>query len=144
MKFVSLIMLIPLAKLIADDFRHREVGVAWLAALAVCAFGTAVMADGWREMAVRSGLNALIIIYMAAGVWLWSRIRKISIANMIGLGDGLFFLAIIPVFPLRAFAWIIVGCLVFSLAWWKSARHVPLVATSGIVVGVAIIIKTLI
>lgn len=148
-------MLFPIAKLVADDFRRREVSVVWLVALTVCTVGVAIALDGWRETLTRSGLNMLLLVYMGVGVVVWAAIksrRPINPVNRyIGLGDVLFFPALTPLFPLRGFAWLLVACMAFSLVWWGAARagnrppeNVPLVATSGIVTGVAIILNTFI
>ncbi len=157
MKYLTLIMLIPFAKLAADDFRRREVSVVWLAVTAVCAVGVAVAQEGWREMLVRSGLNLLIIAYLAIGVavWAWIKARRPvnPVNRFIGLGDVLFFVALVPLFPFKRFAWLLVVCMVFSLVWWwvvqaikrpsgNPPKNIPLVATSAIVVGAAIIFNT--
>ncbi len=60
MKYLTLIMLIPFAKLAADDFRRREVPVVWLAACAVCAAGVTVAQDGWREMLVMNRFRSYV------------------------------------------------------------------------------------
>ncbi len=147
MKYLNLIMLIPLAKLVMDDFRRREVSLIWLAVTAVCAIGTAIVVDGWRETLIRSGLNLLLVVYMGIGVvvWAWIKSRKIvnPINRHIGSGDVLFFLTLTPLFSLKGFAWLLVACMVFSLFWWKSPENIPLVATSGIVTGLGIITSTI-
>ncbi|MDR1671611.1 MAG: hypothetical protein LBR57_03735 [Alistipes sp.] len=144
MKFLPLIMLAPFAKLVVDDFRRREVSVWWLVATAAMATGVAAAVEGWRGALINSGINLLVIVYMAVGVtvWAWVRSRRLinPVNRFIGLGDVLFFVALTPLFPIKTFAWLLVACMVFSLAWWRSTRRVPLVATSGIVVCAAIIL----
>ncbi len=147
---LTLIMLIPLVKLINDDFRWREVAVWWLAAMAVCAAGIAVTQEGWSEMLAKIGLNMLLLFYMGAGVVLYTAIKSHKLINpvnsYIGLGDILFFVALTPLFTIKQFAWLLVSCMVFSLMWWYVVRafkrypkNVPLVATSGIVTCMMII-----
>jgi uncharacterized membrane protein YoaK (UPF0700 family) len=147
MKLLPLIMLVPFAKLMVDDFRRREVSVVWLVVMVVSAIGVAVVQNGWREAIINSGLNLSLIAYMGIGVtvWAWVRSRRLTnpVNRYIGLGDVLFFVALTPLFPVKTFAWLLVACMVFSLAWWRSARRVPLVATSSIVVGAAIICNTI-
>jgi cbb3-type cytochrome oxidase subunit 3 len=151
----------PIVRLIVDDFRRREVSVWWLVAMAVCSAGVAVSIGGWREVMIQCGINLLLIIYMGVGVtaWAWIKSRRpINPVNRyIGLGDVLFFVALTPLFPLKQFAWLMVMCLVFSLAWWqikiilakkkasgKSPKNIPFVATSGIVICAAIIFNVII
>jgi hypothetical protein len=97
--------------------------------------------------------NLLILLYLGIGVvaWAWIRARKPvnPLNRFIGLGDLLFFVALTPLFPMKSFAWLLVTCLLFSLAWWGTTRlrgrapkNIPLVATSGIVVSAAIIFDT--
>jgi hypothetical protein len=87
---------------------------------------------------------------MGLGILLWSWIKARKVINpvnrYIGLGDLLFFVALAPLFPVKRFAWLLVACLLFSLVWWqvarfrgKSPKNIPFVATSGIVVGAAIV-----
>jgi hypothetical protein len=152
MKYLPLVMLIPLVRLIVGDFRRREVSVVWLAVLAVSTVGVPVIMLGWRETFTHSWQNLLLLAYLGIGivVWGWVKARRfVNPVNVyIGLGDLLFFLALVPLFPVKIFAWLMVCCMVFSLVWWQAAKlrgsapkNVPLVATSGIVVGVAIIFR---
>ncbi len=154
MKYLLLVMLVPLVKLAFDDFRKREVSLFWLMVLATSTVGISIIKNGWLETAARSGLNLLLLAYLGIGisVWIWIKARKlINPVNVyIGLGDIVFFLTLIPLFPLKLFAWLFVGCMAFSLAWWLFMRYskripdnIPLIATSGIVVGITIIFVTL-
>ncbi len=150
MKYLILVILVPLTKLMIDDFRRREVTLAWLIALAVITFGMSLISNGLREMLARSGQNLLLIGYLGIGlvIWTWIRSRKlINPVNVyIGLGDVLFFLSLMPLFQLERFALLLVTCMIFSLIWWQVVRFVkkysadiPLVATSGIVTSGVII-----
>lgn len=154
MRYLPLIMLVPFAKLILDDFHRREVSVWWLAATMICAAGIPTVLYGWRETLARCGLNMLIVAYMGLGVVIWARIKSRKLVNpvnrYIGLGDVLFFVVLTPLFPFKRFAWLLVACMIFSLVWWWMARagkkppkNVPLVATSGIVMCAAIILDTI-
>jgi hypothetical protein len=146
-------MLTPLTMLIVSDFRTREVSVIWLCVLAVGTIGIPIILDGWAEVLRRSGQNLLILMDMSVGIvlWGWVKARKpvSPINRYIGLGDVLFFLALVPLFPVRQYIWLLMGCFVFSLVWWgaatlwfkRSPRNIPFIATSGIVVVVAIILK---
>jgi len=158
MKYLTLCLLVPLGGLMVEDFRHREVSIAWLATMAACVAGVAVVFDGWREMFVRSGLNMLLVAYMGAGVvaWAWIKSRRFinPVNRYIGLGDVLFFVALTPFCSLKSFAWLLVGCMAFSLVFWSatrtvrkerdtSQRTVPLVGTSGMVICAVIIFNAI-
>ncbi len=151
MEYLPLLMLAPLLKLAVSDFRRREVPVLWLGILAVGTVGISILRDGWLEVLRRSGLNLLLVLYMAAGVFLWGWVkarRPVNPLNLyIGLGDFLFFLILVPLFPLKQYAYLLVGSMLFSLAWWRAAvllekkppKNIPLIATSSIVLGAFII-----
>jgi hypothetical protein len=144
MPFLSLVLFVPIAVLVVDDFRRRQVGVAWIVVTAAAAAGITIARIGTKETLIQTALNLAVVAYMAVGVvaWAWIKARKPvnPLNRFIGLGDALFFVAITPMFPLKTFAWLVVASMVFSLAWWRSKRNVPLVATSGIVTCGAIII----
>lgn len=152
MDYLPLIMLVPLAKLVVSDFRHREIPVVWLAILALGTVCIPLIQDGWREVATRSGQNLLIVAYMSAGVFLWGSVKERRIVNpidrYIGLGDFLFFLIVIPLFASMEYAYFLLICMSFSLVWWwggillgRKPKNIPLIATSGIVLAAAIIFK---
>ncbi len=153
MEYLPLLMLAPLSHLIVSDFRSREVSVMWLGILAIGTVCIPVIQDGWLDVLKRSGQNLLLILYMSTGivVWGWIKARKFvnPINVYIGLGDALFFLILIPLFPVKHYAWLLVACMIFSLVWWgaavllkkKSPKNIPFIATSGIVLAGAIIFK---
>lgn len=153
MEYLLLLMLAPLTILVISDFRTREVSVLWLCVLATGSIVIPVIQDGWTEVLHRSGQNLLLLLYMTAGIFLWAWIKARKPVNpidrYIGLGDFLFFLILTPIFPFRQYIWLMMGCFVFSLVWWSAAvvlsnktpRNIPFIATSGIVVAGAIILK---
>lgn len=152
MEYLSLLMLAPLTNLIISDFRHREVSLLWLVVLAIGTVCIPIIQDGVPEVLKRSGLNLLMVAYMSVGVLLWSWFKARRVVNPInlyvGLGDLIFFLLLVPLFSFNQYVYLLVGCMVFSLVWWWSAllcgakpRNIPLIATSSIVVAVAIMLK---
>ncbi|MDR1700714.1 MAG: hypothetical protein LBR68_05940 [Lachnoclostridium sp.] len=158
MKYLPLVMIIPLMRLIIADFRYREVSLVWLVVLAVGTIGIPFLLEGWREVITRSGLNMLLIAYLGTGIVLWGWIKSRKFVNpvnvYIGMGDILFFMILVPLFRLKSFAYLLIGSMVFSLVWWhisrwmkkspeKTTKNIPLVATSGIVVCVTIIFNVL-
>ena len=153
MEYLPLLMLAPLTTLIVSDFRSREVSVMWLGVLAIGTVCIPILQDGWPEVLRRSGLNLLLILYMSAGIVMWGWVKARKFVNpinvYIGLGDFLFFLILVPLFPMRQYAWLLVACMVFSLVWWGAAsllkkrppKNIPFIATSGIVLAGAIVFK---
>lgn len=150
MKYLPLVILIPLIRLIVADFRRREVSIVWLAVLAVGTVCVPVLQHGWQETFTRIWQNMLLLSYLGTGIVIWSLIKARRFVNpvntYIGMGDLVFFAALIPLFPVRTFTWLMVASMLFSLVWWQAARlrgkqpvNVPLVSTSGIVMGCAVI-----
>lgn len=153
MEYLLLAILAPLSRLIFSDFRHRKVPVVWLGILAAGTVCIPIIQDGWREVLIRSGRNMLLVLYLSTGVVLWSWLKARRVVNpinlYIGLGDIVFFLILVPLFPFMQFAYLIVGCMLFSLIWWwwcsllgrRKPENVPLIATSSIVVGATVVYK---
>ncbi len=155
MEYLPLLMLAPLSVLIVSDFRRREVSVMWLLILAIGTVCIPMIQDGGSEVLERSCLNLLLILYMSTGIVLWGWVKARKFVNpinvYIGLGDFLFFLTLVPLFPVRQYAWLLVACMGFSLVWWgvaailknKSPKNVPFIGTSGIVLACVILCKVL-
>jgi uncharacterized membrane protein YoaK (UPF0700 family) len=155
MQYLPLLTLAPLMMLILSDFRTRRVSVLWLCVLTIGTIGIPLVLDGWREVLWRSWTNLLLLVFLGTGITMWGWVKARQIASpvnrYIGLGDVLFFVTLVPMFPLREYLWMTMGCLVFSLVWWSAAlirhrnnppRNIPFIATSGIVVAATIIYNT--
>ena len=150
MNYLPLVLLLPLARLIVEDFRRREVPVVWLAVLALGTVCIPLIMHGWHEAFTRGWQNLLLLACLGLAIFTFAWVREKRPVNpidvYIGLGDVLFFLAFIAMFPAQRFAWLTVGSMAVSMVWTaamrllgKESKNVPLVATAGIVMTAGIV-----
>ena len=146
-QYSGLVLLVPLAALVVEDFRSRTVSLGWLVALAVVSVLVSVYVGGLRLAATNTAVNALLLLYLAGGIAVYVRLRRGRWMNplkeYIGAGDVLFLASLTPLFDLRGYLLFIIGASVFSLLWAKSSRRVPFVATAGIVLSAVLIFRVL-
>ncbi len=142
--WLPLLLAVPVLAMILGDFRHREVGLGWMAAFMAGAVAVAVWRLGVRVAALNMAGNILLLLWMAGGVMLYLRVTRgrwiNPLKDYIGEGDLLFILGLTPLMGLKAFLVLLLAGLVVSLLWWAAVRifskrnaTVPLVGTMGAV-----------
>lgn len=133
-----LLMLVPLAAMMASDWKSRSVGVVWLALLFLLAGAGSVLANGAETALYIIGMNLGILLLTAAALYVYSLVRRKPLGEMGGMGDFLFFVALTPLAGPVGFARGAVVMLVFSLLLWALLRKryaldtIPLVTFCGV------------
>lgn len=122
-----MLTVITLAPLIVSDFRRRSVSAYWL-----IAFGVAQLINGsFSEI----GVNLLLLLFLLLGSWIYFHLRyKMSLTNVLGMGDILFLLFLTPCFEFSDFLSFLILGFLFSLVWWlfDQTHTIPLVTTFGL------------
>ena len=148
----ELVLMLPLAALVVEDFRSRTVSLLWLIIFSVLSVIVSITVNGLWPMVVNTVSNLSLLLYMAIGIAIYFRIKHRHWLNpfkeYVGSGDALFLMAVAPMFGLRDFLLLLICGSVFSLLWMLLARLVcrrsktiPFVATMGITLSAAIIIS---
>lgn len=117
------VLSLPLASIAIRDFRHREVTLWQLLALAAAAVAYAIARHPAGAVAWHALLNTCFLGVQGLLLWLWfvakTRNLRFPLESQIGLGDGLVLLCLTPVMPPEAFLWFYVsgvsGCLILVM-----------------------------
>lgn len=138
---MELLLLWPLLVLIRADFQERQVGVPTLLVFGIIQWGICLMDLEKSVFAERVAENFLLLVVwgISTGIWFrWFRRGRKSVwTRWIGKGDLVFFVCLLPVFPLRTFLAFLLVSFVFSLIYWlisrkSSSSSIPLVSMMGI------------
>ncbi len=141
----QLLLAAPLAVMMRDDCRSREIGAGWLAVFIAGVVTVSAWQYGAAGMTWNVALNTLLLVYMAAGVVLYLRVSRgrwiDPLKGHIGLGDVIFMLGLTPLTGVREYLLLLLAGMGVSLLWWGGMRivkrrdvTVPLVGTMGAVV----------
>ena len=132
-----LLLVIPAAVLVREDFRTRRVSVQWLAALGVAAAAAAWTADGGRTLLLQTAVNAALLLLSGLLLAGYLRLRGLAVRHAFGAGDAVFLLAVAPLFAPASFLRFLVSTALAALVWWAVRRHrrrtVPFVGVGGCV-----------
>lgn len=151
----ELLLLVPLTVMTVSDYRHREVGLAWLALLAAGCSAAAWLRGGAGYMLHNAAFNLALLLYLFFGVVLYLRLRYRRWCNPfkihLGWGDIIFFVSVAPFFGLRGFLLLLLASCFAGLVLWlvqrtcASGRHttVPLVSVGSVVFGTYLIYNNL-
>ncbi|MCI5719715.1 MAG: hypothetical protein MR294_04815 [Bacteroidales bacterium] len=146
----TLLSMIPLFPLVVSDFRRREVDVGWLLCFGVVVAAVSVIENSfgtaWRN--VVGGLALYSV--MGAFLFLYSKVRKMTVASMLGGGDVLFCLFITPFFEVRELVLFLVISFSLTLFVWivfkrlhGGSKEIPLVGGAGLCLAIYLMFKTL-
>ncbi len=99
-----------------QDFKHRAIHIALLLLL----FGVSVVDAFWSRRPFAELLQTLVFTLVVLGLMcLYLRLRYGSwvnpLTNHLGLGDVLFFVAVIPLFNTHGFVWFFISGLLFCV-----------------------------
>lgn len=144
----SLLSVIPLGVLVVSDVRSRTVSSWWLLALGFVLWVNACVAVGLRPFIIQVLGNAVLFLTIGAAVYAYLRVRKKDIRSMLGLGDVLFLVAVLPVFEMIGFLWYLIISCTLALFVWPVCRRlqpnlagIPLVSVFGTCLAVFIVLQ---
>lgn len=123
---VSCLLLVCACAIVYDDFRRREVGVAWLLALGVCGIARGCLSCGLRTTLLHGALNACVLAALVGLLLLWHALRGASPGSLFrtafGAGDAVLLLLLTPLFAPAAYVRLLLAACLASLAWWCLKR----------------------
>lgn len=155
---LNLILLIPAAPLVIEDFRERRVRLVWLLVLAALSLFISILYIGMRPAIVNILSNSALLLLTgtAVGLWFYARgsgapgNRLHSLKRLLGAGDIVFLFALTPLFGPKEYVIFIISASVFSLCWWlcimtlrRRNATIPFIGTAGILLCACMIIRTL-
>ena len=146
----SLLCIPPLAAMVISDLRSRRIGILHLIIFGITLLTAALLEFGWRHVLVNTSFNLLTVLLLWLFLYGYSRLRKMSLTNMIGSGDLAFALAVMSYMELREYVLYLVSSCVLTLAvWWlfgikgKRSKDIPLVTGMGACIGAVILYRTI-
>lgn len=146
----SLLCIPPLAAMVISDLRSRRIGIVHLIIFGIALLTTSLLEFGWYQVLVNISFNLLTVLLLWLFLYLYSRMRKMRLADMIGGGDLAFVLTVVPYLELREYVLFLISSCILTLAvWWMSgitgerSRDVPLVTGMGACLGAVILYRTI-
>lgn len=149
----NLLLLPPAILMIISDIKHRRIHLYWLILFFIIALAVSIIENKLYVIGINILLNIGLIVYWTIAWIIYILIRyrvwTNPLSRHIGIGDILFFVAVTPLFALKEYLYFMIMAMTFSLVWWcvtllfkQKNKTIPLVATSGMVLIVYIIVKT--
>ena len=132
-----LAMLIPLSLMMVSDWKTRTVTVSSLMVLFLLAGVGSVLNNGMIITLLNLALNLTILGLLLVVLKVYSCVRRIPLAELGGLGDFLFFVALTPLFSPDIYIRLVVVMLMDSLLLWfvlrkkYNLKSIPLVTFCG-------------
>lgn len=121
-----LLLLLPAIALMWDDFRVREVGVVWLAALCVAAVMAGWLMAGFCSMVFHVAANGCILLLMGGAIALWQVVHRLSFHDVftrsLGSGDVVMLGALSPLFAPDSYVRFVLAACIAALGWWVVKR----------------------
>lgn len=147
----SFLCIPPLAAMIITDLRSRRIGTLHLIIFGITLLVASILEIGWLQVLVNLSCNWLTIFILWLSLYGYSRLRNMTLSEMIGSGDLWFALAVTPYWEVREYViFLMISCSMTLVAWWLSGlwgrreRDIPLVTGMGACFGVMILYRTLI
>ena len=147
----SLLCIPPLAAMVISDLCSRRIGIVHLIIFGITLLTASILEFGWYQVLVNISFNLLTVLLLWLFLYVYSRIQKMKLADMIGGGDFAFALVAMPFLELREYVLFLISSCVLTLAvWWMSgitgerSRDVPLVTGMGAFLGAVILYRTII
>ena len=139
MLIVQLFACILLIIMIYQDFKSREVSLVLLLLFGALGLVHQVIA-GWDWISF--GGNAMFLVLLSLIVLVFAALRKKPVQSLIGKGDLLYFIMLLPWFGfpeyLYAFTYSLIGSLVLHmtvsyLGWYRESSTITLISYFGII-----------
>ncbi len=146
----SLLCVPPLAAMAISDLRSRRIGTVHLTIFGITLLTASLMEFGWRQVLLNVVCNLLTVGVLWFSLYVYSRLRKLTLVEMMGGGDLAFALAVMPYFDLSGYVLYLVVSSVLTLTVWivsrlggKQCRDIPLVTGLGACLGAVILYRTI-
>lgn len=142
------ILLIPLSILTISDIRSRTVSSWWLLTFGILNLIFLGLLDGWKCVMNRIVGNLLLLLLIGSFIWVYSKVRHKRLPELLGLGDVLFLVVLLPAFGWAEYMkYIVASSLVGILLWplfrtvQPLKRGIPMVSVLSLVYLVAFVYK---
>lgn len=117
-RWLSILLVIPLVVLMISDIRSRTVSSWWLLTFGILNAVFLVLLDGWRCVILRIAVNLLLLLLVGFSLWGYSKIRHKRLPELLGMGDVIFLYELSPVFGWSYYMkFIVVSSLAGILIW---------------------------
>ena len=94
MRWLSLLLLIPLVILTISDIRSRTVSSWWLLIFGILNLLILGNLDDWESVLSRIVGNLLLLLIIGLTLWAYAKVRHKRLPEMLGLGDVLFLVVV--------------------------------------------------
>lgn len=140
MQILTIMTLIPM---MVSDYRCRSVSAYQMYLFLLSTICFAVASKGLKLCLMNIAGNFMIILVLFVFVTLYFKIRTgfyASILGSIGMGDVMFFIALLPLYSMMEYLCLIIVASLVSLLVWiidglvhRQTDTIPLITTAGIV-----------
>lgn len=143
-----LLLLVPAAPLVYDDFRMRRVAVVWLAVLGVGSFGVSWRVQGFDAALLGTVLNTVLLSVLCAALAGWHLLRGKSFGTFFrrsfGPGDAVMMAVVTPLFGPTAYVRFLLASCLAALTWWtvRRPKTIPLAGFMALTLSVYVVCKT--
>ncbi len=135
---LGLLSIFPLSVMMVSDARNRTVSSWWLSAFGLVIVVAGVVEEGWRVALINIVCNFFVLLVMGASLLVYSKIRKRSLMEMLGVGDVIFLAALTPTFRVEWYLRFLIVSAILALLSWPLFRKmqpgltgIPLVTVFG-------------
>ncbi len=123
-RWLSLLLLIPLVILTISDIRSRTVSSWWLLIFGILNLLILGNLDDWESVLSRIVGNLLLLLIIGLTLWAYAKVRHKRLPEMLGLGDVLFLVVVSPAFGEAEYLKYIVASSLVGILLWPLFRLV--------------------
>ena len=123
-RWLSLLLLIPLVILTISDIRSRTVSSWWLLTFGILNLIFMGITEGWKCVAIRTFGNLLLLLIVGLTLLAYAKVRHKRLPEMLGLGDVLFLVVVSPAFGWAEYLKYIVASSLVGILLWPLFRLV--------------------
>ena len=123
-RWLLILLLIPLVILVISDVRSRSVSSMWLLTFGIFNLILMGITDGWKCVAVRITGNTMLLLVIGLTLLTYAKVRHKRLPEMLGFGDVLFLVAASSAFGWAEYLKYIVLSSVVGILIWPLFRLV--------------------
>ena len=124
MRWLSLLLLIPLVILTISDIRSRTVSSWWLLIFGILNLLILGNLDDWESVLSRIVGNLQLLLVIGAALWIYAKARRKLLPELLGLGDVIFLISLSPAFEWAEYLKYIVASSLVGILLWPLFRLV--------------------
>jgi hypothetical protein len=135
---MELVPVLPLLIMIYTDFRYRIINLLPLLVFVVTQIISSICYNGFLLSLQNLLINTLLMISVAILLLFYCKLRKVTIKEIIGIGDVFFIISLAPFFTIDKFLLFLISAFIVSILFWvfrqilkNKEKDIPLVSTVG-------------